>query len=87
MNATDCMPDAIAPFDPAHARSTRSSAVVRSTRRIASSVSVASAITVLPCPDWKYSKDGFLSPPMFASRSVRSIVTGDCGTTYAMFSA
>ena len=48
VNATDCIPDAIAPCVPAHARSARSSAVVRSTRRIASSVSVVSAITVLP---------------------------------------
>ena len=43
--------------------------------------------TVLPCPCWKYSKEGFLSPPMFASRIVRSIGTGACGSTYAMFSA
>ena len=60
---------------------------MRSTRSIAASVSVASAITVLPCPCWKYSKDGFLSPPMFASRMLRSIGTGACGRTYAMFSA
>ena len=50
--------------------------VVRSTRRTASSVSVASAITVFPWPDWKNSKDGFLSPPMFASRIARSGFTG-----------
>ena len=67
VNATDCMPDATAPCVPAHESASRSAAVVRSTREIASSVSVASAITVLPWPDWKNSNDGFLSPPMFAS--------------------
>jgi hypothetical protein len=61
--------------------------VVRRTRAIASSESVTSAITVLPWPDWKYSCDGFLSPPMFASSIVRSIRTGAFGSTYAMFSA
>ena len=54
---------------------------------IASSVSVASAITVLPWPDWKNSNDGFLSPPMFASSIARSICTGEFGSTNAMFSA
>ena len=49
---------------------------MRRTRLIASSVSVASAITVLPWPDWKYSNDGFLSPPMFASRIARCGFTG-----------
>ncbi len=87
VNATDCMPDATAPCVPAQASASRSSAVVRSTRRIASSVSVVSAITVFPCPDWKYSYDGFLSPPMFASSIARSIATGAFGSTYAMFSA
>jgi hypothetical protein len=48
VNATDCIPEATAPCVPAHASSSRSSIVVRSTRRTASSVSVASAITVLP---------------------------------------
>ena len=48
VNATDCIPDATAPCVPAHESSSRSSTVVRSTRRTASSVSVASAITVLP---------------------------------------
>ena len=87
VKATDCIPDATAPCVPAQASSSRSARVVRSTRSIAASVSVASAITVLPCPCWKYSKDGFLSPPMFASRIVRSTGTGACGRTYAMFSA
>ena len=50
-------------------------------------MSVASAITVLPWPDWKNSNDGFLSPPMFASSIERSIATGAFGSTYAMFSA
>ena len=76
VKATDCIPEATAPWVPAQARSRRSSALVRSTRRIASSVSVASASTVLPWPLWKYSKDGFLSPPMFASRIARSGLTG-----------
>ena len=87
VNATDCIPDATAPCVPAQASSSRSATVVRSTRSIADSVSVASAITVYPCPCWKYSKDGFLSPPMFASSRTRSIATGACGRTYAMFSA
>jgi hypothetical protein len=39
-------------------------------------VSTASAITVLPWPDWKNSKDGFLSPPMFASSIARDGFTG-----------
>ena len=50
VKATDCMPDATAPCVPTKASSTRSSIVVLSTRRTASSVSVASAMTVLPCP-------------------------------------
>jgi len=87
VNATDCMPDATAPCVPTHASASRSSAVLRRTRRIASSVSVVSAITVLPWPEWKYSYDGFLSPPMFASSTTRSISTGAPGFTNAMFSA
>ena len=87
VKATDCMPEATAPCVPIQASASRSSAVVRSTRRIASSVSVVSAITVLPWPDWKYSNDGFLSPPMFASSATRSISTGAFGFTNAMFSA
>ncbi len=81
MKATDCIPEATAPCVPAQASSSRSVRVVRSTRSIAVSVSVVSAITVLPCPCWKYSNDGFLSPPMFASRIVRSTGTGACGRT------
>jgi hypothetical protein len=50
VNATDCMPEATAPAVPAHESSSRSSIVVRSTRRTASSLNVASAITVLPWP-------------------------------------
>src|SRR5438876_320205 len=76
VNATDCIPEAIAPCVPAQASSCRSSSLVRSTRRTASSVSVVSASTVFPCPLWKYSNDGFLSPPMFASRIERSGLTG-----------
>ena len=81
VNATDCIPEATAPCVPAQASSRRSSSFVRSTRRTASSVSVASAITVLPWPLWKYSMDGFLSPPMFASRIARSGFTGACSIT------
>ena len=81
MNATDCIPEATAPCVPAQASSSRSLSFVRSTRSTAASVSVVSAITVLPCPCWKYSNDGFLSPPMFASRIDRSIGTGACGST------
>ena len=87
VNATDCMPDATAPCVPAHDSASRSAAVVRRTRPIASSVSVTSAITVLPWPDWKNSCEGFLSPPMFASSIARSICTGAFGSTKAMFSA
>ena len=76
VNATDCMPDATEPCVPAHESASRSSAVVRSTRRSCSSERNASASTVLPWPDWKYSADGFLSPPMFASSSARSGFTG-----------
>ena len=39
-------------------------------------MSVHSAMTVLPWPEWKYWYDGFLSPPMFASRIARSGFTG-----------
>ena len=42
--------EATAPWVPTNVRSSRSSIVVRSTRRTASSVSVVSAITVLPWP-------------------------------------
>jgi hypothetical protein len=55
VNATDCIPDATAPCVPAQERSSRSSTVVRRTRRTVSSSSVTSAITVLPWPDWKNS--------------------------------
>ena len=48
VNATDCMPLATAPCVPAHESASRSAAVVRSTRRICSSVRNASASTVLP---------------------------------------
>ena len=68
VNATDCMPEATAPCVPAHESASRSAAVVCSTRSMRSSGMKASAITVFPCPEWKYSYDGFLSPPMFASR-------------------
>ena len=81
VNATDCIPEATAPCVPAQESSSRSSTVVRSTRRTVSASSVASASTVLPCPDWKNSKDGFLSPPMFASRIARSGFTGACCIT------
>ena len=87
VNATDCIPLATAPCVPAHESASRSSAVVRSTRRICSSERNASASTVFPWPDWKYSCDGFLSPPMFASRIARSGFTGARCITYAMFSA
>ena len=50
VNATDCIPDATAPCVPTKASSSRSSSDVFSTRRTASSVSVASAMTVLPWP-------------------------------------
>ena len=46
-----------------------------------SASSVASASTVFPCPDWKNSNEGFLSPPMFASRIARSGFTGACCMT------
>ena len=68
VKATDCIPEATAPWVPAHESASRSAAVVWSTRSIRSSGMNASAITVLPWPEWKYSYDGFLSPPMFASR-------------------
>ena len=68
VKATDCMPEATAPCVPAQESASRSPAVVCSTRSMRSSGMTASAITVLPCPEWKYSYDGFLSPPMFASR-------------------
>ena len=87
VNATDCMPLATAPCVPTHESASRSAAVVRSTRRICSSVRNASASTVLPWPDWKNSADGFLSPPMFASSTARSGFTGARCITYAMFSA
>ena len=50
VKATDCMPDATAPCVPANDSSSKSSIVVRSTRRTASSVSVVSTSTVFPWP-------------------------------------
>ena len=66
---------------------TPASAVVRRTRRSCSSLRNASASTVFPCPDWKNSCDGFLSPPMLASRIDRSGFTGARCMTYAMLRA
>ena len=76
VNATDCMPEATAPCVPAQESASRSDAVVCSTRPIRSSGTNASAITVLPWPEWKYSYEGFLSPPMLASRIARCGVWG-----------
>ena len=81
VKATDCIPEATAPCVPAHESSSRSSTLVRSTRRTVSASRVASASTVFPWPDWKNSYDGFLSPPMFASRIARSGRTGACCIT------
>ena len=55
VKAIDCIPEATAPCVPAQESSSRSSTVVRSTRRTVSASSVASASTVLPWPDWKNS--------------------------------
>jgi hypothetical protein len=76
VNATDCIPLATDPCVPAQESASRSSAVVCRTRRMLSSDRNASAITVFPWPDWKNSAEGFLSPPMFASRMERSGLTG-----------
>jgi len=78
VKATDCMPEARPPplRVPAHASVSRSLAVVRRTRVIDSSARTHSAITVFPWPRWKYWCDGFLSPPMFASRTALCGFTG-----------
>ncbi len=48
VKATDCIPEATAPWVPAHESASRSAAVVCRTRSIRSSGTIASAITVLP---------------------------------------
>ena len=72
VNATDCIPEATAPCVPAQesSRDRRPSCAARAR----SARPAASPRRSRSCrgPDWKYSYDGFLSPPMFASSERRA---------------
>ena len=74
VNATDCMPDATAPCVPAHDSSSRSSTrrPQHAPHRVVGQRHLGDDRLPVPAALEVAVRDGFLSPPMFASRIARS---------------